>query len=56
MQEYYDAHRKGDVLCTAGKNTIDALVRMGIFKVVKWDEHRQYGVIDWVHYNEDWEA
>ena len=55
-REYWENYRQGIVLCNAGKNTIDALVKMGIFEIVKWDEMRHCGVIDWVKYNEDWEA
>ena len=56
LKEYWERHREGDVLCSAGKNTIEALCRLGIFSTPEYSWHRTQGVIDWVHYNEDWEA
>lgn len=53
---YWERYRQGDVLTSAGKNTIEALVRMGIFSCPEYSKYRNCGVIDWVHYNEDWEA
>lgn len=53
---YWEREKQGDVLCRAGKNTIEALVKMGIFSVVQYSRFRKQGVLDWVHYNEDWEA
>lgn len=55
-REYWENYRQGNVLSHAGKNTIEALVRMGIFEVISYSDYRQQGVFDWVHYNENWEA
>jgi hypothetical protein len=56
LKEYWERYRVGDVLCSAGKNTIEALCRLGIFSAPEYSWHRTQGVLDWVHYNEDWEA
>jgi hypothetical protein len=50
-REYWEKYRQGDVLSHAGKNTIEALVRLGIFTVVEFDECRKNGVLDWIHLN-----
>ena len=54
--EYWEKGKQGIVLTSAGKNTIEALVKMGIFEVVEYNNYRHNGVIDWVKYNENWEA
>lgn len=51
-RKYYEERRKGNALVTCGKNTIEALVKMGVFTVVDYDKNRKQGVIDWVHLNE----
>lgn len=48
---YWEAYKRGDVLTTAGKNTIEALVKLGVFTVIEYEESRKNGVIDWVHLN-----
>lgn len=48
---YWEEYKKGNVLTYAGKNTIEALVRLGIFTVVEYSEYRKCGVLDWVHLN-----
>lgn len=48
---YYEEYKKGNVLSNAGKNTIEALVKMGVFTVVEYDENRKNYVLDWVHLN-----
>ena len=55
-KEYWENYKQGNTLCHAGKNTIEALVKMGIFEVVEYSHYRKNGVLDWVHYNEEWEA
>lgn len=50
-RKYYEAYREGNVLITAGKPTIEALSRMGIFTPIEYEENRKNGVIDWVHLN-----
>ena len=51
-REYYERYRAGDVLTNAGKNTIEALVRMGVFSVEEYSNYRNGGcVLDWVHLN-----
>ena len=56
VEKYWERERQGDFLSHAGKNTIEALVRLGIFSKPEYSEHRKQGVLDWVHFNEDWEA
>lgn len=50
--KYWEKHRHGDVLCSAGKPTIEALIKKGIFSSPEYSYHRQSGVIDWVHVND----
>lgn len=53
---FWERYKNGDVLTSAGKPTIEALVKLGIFSKPEYSTYRKQGVIDWVHYNEDWEA
>ena len=50
-KDAWEKERNGIVLSRAGKNTIEALVKMGIFTVVEYDVMRRQGVLDWVKLN-----
>lgn len=51
-EKYYEEHKKGNVLVAGyGKPTINALEKMGIVTVIKYEQDRSHGVIDWVHLN-----
>lgn len=50
-KECWEKHKNGIVLSCAGKNTIEALVRLGVFKVVEYGDFRNQGVLDWVQLN-----
>lgn len=50
-KECWEREKNGIVLSRAGKNTIEALVRMGIFTVIGYDPLRRQGVLDWVKLN-----
>lgn len=49
--KYWEQYKAGNILSTAGKNTIEALVKMGIFTVIEYEKYRKNGVMDWVHLN-----
>lgn len=51
-KEYWENYKEGNVISNAGKNTIEALVKMGIFTVVEYEENRSNGVLDWIHLND----
>lgn len=51
FRKYYEEYRKGNILTNAGKNTIEALVKKGIFTVVEYGGFRNNYVLDWVHLN-----
>ena len=46
--EYYEKNKKGLVLSTAGKNTLESLENKGLITIVELDNYRKNGVIDWV--------
>ena len=51
-RKYYDKYRQGIVLVGGyGKPTLNALEKLGIVTVIKYDDYRKNGVIDWVKLN-----
>lgn len=50
-REYWENYKSGNVLSRAGKNTIEALVKMGVFTVIEYENSRKSGVLDWIHLN-----